>query len=104
VFEPRSSPTPSAAKRQQEALAMLRGFNAAQAAAGRGARGASTPTCCASPIPRRAPGATSSRPCCGEGCRNLAALHNGTSAGQREQAARRLQAYQSDLRQLVAAR
>jgi hypothetical protein len=39
-----------------------------------------------------------------EGCRNLAALHSTTSAGQREQAVRRLQAYHDDLRQLVAAR
>jgi hypothetical protein len=39
-----------------------------------------------------------------EGCRNTAALHNGTSASQREQAVRRLQAYQNDLRQLAAAR
>jgi hypothetical protein len=31
-------------------------------------------------------------------------LHNGTSASQREQAVRRLQAYQNDLRQLAAAR
>jgi hypothetical protein len=39
-----------------------------------------------------------------EGCRNTAALHNGTTASQRAQAVRRLQAYESDLRQLVATR
>jgi len=38
-----------------------------------------------------------------EGCRNVAALHNSTSAAQREQAARRLQAYERDLGELFAA-
>ncbi|WP_256856555.1 DUF6279 family lipoprotein [Variovorax sp. KK3] len=38
-----------------------------------------------------------------EGCRNLAELHNSTSARQREQAVRRLQAYERDLDQLAAA-
>ncbi|VTU16053.1 hypothetical protein RA8CHR_01173 [Variovorax sp. RA8] len=37
-----------------------------------------------------------------EGCRNLAALHNRTSAAQREQAARRVRAYERDLRELFA--
>lgn len=39
-----------------------------------------------------------------EGCRNTAALHNSTTASQRAQAVRRLQAYQEDLRQLAATR
>lgn len=38
-----------------------------------------------------------------EGCRNVAALHNSTSAAQREQAARRLQAYERDLGELFTA-
>ncbi len=38
-----------------------------------------------------------------EGCRNLAALHKSTSAAQREQAIRRLQAYERDLVELLAA-
>jgi len=38
-----------------------------------------------------------------EGCRNLAALHNTTSASQRERAVRRLRAYEDDVRQLSAA-
>jgi hypothetical protein len=37
-----------------------------------------------------------------EGCRNLSALHNSTSAEQRQAAARRLQAYQRDLKELAA--
>jgi hypothetical protein len=35
-----------------------------------------------------------------EGCRNFATLHNMTSAAQREQAVRRLQAYENELRDL----
>ncbi|MGK6308988.1 DUF6279 family lipoprotein [Variovorax sp. DT-64] len=38
-----------------------------------------------------------------EGCRNLAALHKSTSAAQREQAVGRLQAYERDLVELLAA-
>ena len=37
-----------------------------------------------------------------ESCRRIAALHNQTTAAQRESAARRLQAYETDLRHLVA--
>jgi hypothetical protein len=37
-----------------------------------------------------------------EGCGNLSALHNSTSAEQRQAAARRLRAYQRDLRELAA--
>ncbi|WP_213953026.1 DUF6279 family lipoprotein [Variovorax sp. dw_954] len=37
-----------------------------------------------------------------EGCRNLAALHNATTASQRERAARRLRDYENDVRQLAA--
>lgn len=37
-----------------------------------------------------------------ESCASIAALHNQTSAAQREQAARRLQRYESDLRDLAA--
>ena len=37
-----------------------------------------------------------------EGCRNLALLHNSTSAGQRDAAVRRLRAYQRELRELAA--
>lgn len=37
-----------------------------------------------------------------QGCRNLAELHNSTSAEQRQRAARRLRAYEKDLRELAA--
>lgn len=38
-----------------------------------------------------------------EGCGNIARLHNATRPAQREQAARRLQAYAQDIRDLIAA-
>ena len=38
-----------------------------------------------------------------EGCGNIARLHNATRLAQREQAARRLQAYAQDIRDLIAA-
>jgi hypothetical protein len=37
-----------------------------------------------------------------ESCRNLSALHNATSAEQRQSAVRRLRAYQRDVRELTA--
>ena len=39
-----------------------------------------------------------------EGCRTFSALHDSTTAAQREQAVRRLRAYQRDLRELAAQR
>lgn len=39
-----------------------------------------------------------------EGCRTFSALHDSTTPAQREQAARRLRAYQRDLRELAARR
>ena len=38
-----------------------------------------------------------------ESCGNIARLHNATRPAQREQAARRLQAYAQDIRDLIAA-
>ena len=37
-----------------------------------------------------------------EGCATFAAIHQGTTAAQREQAVRRLRAYQRDVRELMA--
>jgi hypothetical protein len=36
-----------------------------------------------------------------EGCATFAAIHQGTTAAQREQAVRRLRAYQRDVRELM---
>jgi hypothetical protein len=90
-------------KRQQEALALLRGFAAQKvspAEARAALHGYIQRIAEAPPGPWR----DQQQALLDEGCRNTAALHNGTSASQRAQAVRRLQAYEDDLRQLVAAR
>ena len=90
-------------KRQQETLAMLRGF-ATKKPSPAEARAALHAYLLRIAEPPPGPWRDQQQALLEEGCRNLAALHNGTSASQREQAVRRLQAYQSDLRQLVATR
>jgi hypothetical protein len=90
-------------KRQQEALAMLRGF-ATKKPSPAEARAALHAYLLRIANPPPGPWRDQQQALLEEGCRNLAALHNGTSTSQREQAVRRLQAYQSDFRQLVAAR
>ncbi|WP_241027165.1 DUF6279 family lipoprotein [Variovorax sp. RKNM96] len=90
-------------KRQQEALVMLREF-ATKKPSPAEARSALHAYLLRIAEPPPGPWRDQQQALLEEGCRNLAALHNGTSASQREQAVRRLQAYQSDLRQLVAAR
>ena len=102
VFDPRLADA-ERRKRQQEALQLLRGFNAAPPPAAE-ARGAIHAYVMRIADPPPGPWREHQQALLQEGCRNLAALHNATSAGQREQAVRRLQAYQDDLRQLVAAR
>jgi hypothetical protein len=90
-------------QRQQEALTLLRGFNAAKPPPAE-ARAAIHAYVMRIADPPPGPWRDHQQALLQEGCRNLAALHNATSASQREQAVRRLQAYQDDLRQLVAAR
>jgi hypothetical protein len=90
-------------KRQQEALAMLRGFSTARPSPAE-ARAALHAYVQRIAEPPPGPWRDQQQALLQEGCRNTAAMHNGTSASQREQAVRRLQAYQDDLRQLVAAR
>jgi len=89
-------------KRQQEALAMLRGF-ATKKRSPAEARAALHAYLLRIAEPPPGPWRDQQQALLEEGCRNLAALHNGTSTSQRDQAVRRLQAYQSDLRQLVVA-
>ena len=102
VFDPRLADA-ERRKRQQEALQLLRGFNAAPPPAAE-ARAAIHAYVMRIADPPPGPWREHQQALLQEGCRNLAALHNATSASQREQAVRRLQAYQDDLRQLVAAR
>lgn len=102
VFDPRLAGA-ERRQRQQEALALLRGFNAAKPPPAE-ARAAIHAYVMRIADPPPGPWRDHQQALLQEGCRNLAALHNATGASQREQAVRRLQAYQDDLRQLVAAR
>jgi hypothetical protein len=90
-------------KRQQEALALLRGFAASKPSPAE-ARAALHAYIQRIAEPPPGPWRDQQQALLQEGCRNTAVLHNGTSASQREQAVRQLQAYQNDLRQLIAAR
>ncbi|RQO61024.1 hypothetical protein DBV14_05815 [Variovorax sp. KBW07] len=90
-------------KRQQEALVLLRGFSANKPSPAE-ARAALHAYIQRIADPPPGPWRDQQQALLQEGCRNTAVLHNGTSASQREQAVRRLQAYRSDLRQLMAAR
>jgi hypothetical protein len=101
VFDPRMAAA-ERRQRQQEALVLLRGFNTAKPPPPE-ARAAIHAYVMRIADPPPGPWRDHQQALLQEGCRNLAALHNATSASQREQAVRRLQAYQDDLRQLSAA-
>jgi Family of unknown function (DUF6279) len=100
VFDPKLQDV-ERRKRQQEALVLLRGFVANRTAPTE-ARAALHAYLQRIADPPPGPWREQQQALLQEGCRNLAALHNGTSAAQRAQAVKRLQAYQNDLRQLVA--
>ncbi|WP_413764462.1 DUF6279 family lipoprotein [Variovorax sp. Varisp41] len=101
VFDPKLQDV-ERRKRQQEALVLLRGFvaNRTPPAEARAALHAYLQRI-ADPPP--GPWREQQQALLQEGCRNLAALHNGTSAAQRAQAVKRLQGYREDLRQLSEA-
>lgn len=102
VFDPRLADA-ERRKRQQEALVLLRGFVAGKPSPAE-ARAALHGYIQRIAEPPHGPWHDQQQALLQEGCRNTAALHNNTTASQRAQAVRRLQAYQDDLRQLVAAR
>lgn len=102
VFDPRLADA-ERRQRQQEALVLLRGFVADKPSPAE-ARAALHAYIQRVAAPPPGPWRDRQQALLEEGCRNTAALHNGTAASQRAQAVRRLQAYQDDLRQLVAAR
>lgn len=102
VFDPRLADA-ERRTRQQEALAVLRGF-AADKPSPAEARAALHAYIQRIAEPPPGPWHDQQQALLQEGCRNTAALHNGTTESQRAQAVRRLQAYQDDLRQLAAAR
>jgi hypothetical protein len=101
VFDPRLADA-ERRKRQQEALALLRGFVARKPAPAE-ARAALHDYIQRIAEPPPGPWRDQQQALLQEGCRNTAVLHNGTSASQRAQAVRRLRAYEDDLRQLAAA-
>ena len=102
VFDPRLTDA-ERRRRQQDALAVLRGFVAGKPSPAE-ARAALHDYIQRIAEPPPGPWRDQQQALLQEGCRNTAALHNSTTASQRAQAVRRLQAYQEDLRQLVAAR
>jgi hypothetical protein len=102
VFDPRLADA-ERRKRQQEALVLLRGFVARKPSPAE-ARAALHAYIQRIAEPPPGPWRDQQQALLQEGCRNTAALHNGATASQRAQAVRRLQAYENDLRQLVATR
>lgn len=90
-------------RRQREALALLRRFNVERTSPAE-AREAIHAYVMRIADPPPGPWRDQQQALLQEGCRNVAALHNRTTAEQREQAVKRLQAYESDVRQLVAVR
>jgi hypothetical protein len=89
-------------RRQQEVLALLRRFQAERTPPAE-ARAAIHAYVLRIADPPPGPWRDRQQALQQEGCRNMAALHNSTSAAQREQAGRRLQAYERDLSELFAA-
>ena len=102
VFDPRLTDA-ERRRRQQDALAVLRGFVAGKPSPAE-ARAALHDYIQRIAEPPPGPWRDQQQALLQEGCRNTAALHNSTTASQRAQAVRRLQAYQEDLRQLAATR
>ena len=100
VFDPKLADA-ERRKRQQEALALLRGFVARKPAPAE-AQAALHGYILRIADPPPGPWRDQQQALLQEGCRNTAALHNGASASQRAQAVRRLQAYENDLRELAA--
>nr|WP_251010821.1 DUF6279 family lipoprotein [Variovorax paradoxus] len=89
-------------RRQQETLALLRRFQAEKTPPAE-ARAAIHAYVQRIADPPPGPARDRQQALLQEGCRNMAALHERTSASQREQAARRLKAYERDLVELMAA-
>lgn len=102
AFDPRAIDA-ERKRRQQEALALLRGF-ITQRTPPEQARAAIHDYVQRIADPPPGPWRDRQQALLQESCRNIAALHNHTTPQQREKAVHRLEAYEKDLRQLVAAR
>lgn len=89
-------------RRQREALALLRRLLAERASPAE-ARAALHGYVMHIAEPAAGPWRDHQQALQAEGCRNVAALHNITTAAQRERAARRLRSYASDARELAEA-
>lgn len=87
-------------RRQQEALALLRRLLAEPASPAE-ARAALHAYVTRVAVPDAGSWREHQQALLQEGCHNLAALHNTTSAAQRDRAVRRLRAYEDDLRELA---
>ena len=101
IFDPRAVDA-ERRRRQEEMLALLRRFQTEKTPPAE-ARAAIHAYVQRVADPPPGPARERQRALLQEGCRNLAVLHSRTSASQREQAARRLKAYERDLVELMAA-
>jgi hypothetical protein len=101
VFDPRLADA-ERRLRQREVLALLRGFQAERPSTAE-ARAAVHVHVLRIADPPPGPWRAHQQALLEEGCRNLAALHGVASAGQRDKAVRRLQAYRDDVARLMAA-
>jgi hypothetical protein len=101
AFDPRAFDT-ERRRSQQEVLALLRRFQAERTPPAE-ARAAIHAYVLRVAHPPPGPRRDRQQALQQEGCRNMAALHESTSAAQRQQAVRRLQAYERDLVELAAA-
>ena len=100
VFDPRELDA-ERKRRQQEALALLRRFNA-QKTSPADAQAAFHAYVLRIADPPPGPWRDRQRALQQEACHDIAEFHNQTTAGQRDKAVRRLQAYEGDLRDLAA--
>lgn len=100
IFDPRRLDA-ERRKRQQESLVLLRGFSNSAMPQSE-ARAAIDAYALRISEPPPGPWRDYQQALLQEGCSNVAALHNATRPAQREQAVRRLRAYEQDLRDLMA--
>jgi hypothetical protein len=101
VFDPKLADA-ERRQRQREMLALLRGLQAARPPAAE-ARAAVHAHVLRIADPPPGPWRAHQQALLEEGCRNLAALHGVTGAGQRDKAVQRLAAYRDDVARLMAA-
>ncbi|MDM0111456.1 DUF6279 family lipoprotein [Variovorax sp. J22R133] len=102
IFDPRRMDA-ERRRRQQDALALLRGFSGNGSARVSEVQAAFVAYVKRISDPPPGPWRDYQQALLHEGCTNIAQMHNATRPEQREQAVRRIQAYAQDLRDLAAA-